>query len=130
MNKRIFSACIFLMLIVAASRADMASVLPVPPDPSTALKLPPGFKLNVFARLDPAGGSFFRGPRFMAFSPQGDLYLSMGGNNTVVKLPDGNHDGVADKVITVSDRLNGPQGLAFVGELFHWFPACLWVVTP
>ncbi|MFM9911952.1 MAG: PQQ-dependent sugar dehydrogenase [Methylophilaceae bacterium] len=106
----------FVLTFVVAARADMASVLPVPPDPSAALKLPSGFQANIFARLDPGGGSFVRGPRMMAFSPQGELYLSLGVDDKVVMLPDANMDGVADKVITVADRLNAPQGLAFVGD--------------
>lgn len=93
----------------------MASVSPVPADIVHAIKLPVGFSINVFARLYPAGGDFFRGPRFMAFSPAGDLYLSLGRDNKVVMLPDRNHRGIADEVVTVADHLNAPQGLAFVG---------------
>lgn len=110
---------IFLLLFVAASRADMASVLPIPPDPITTLKLPAGFQANIFARLDPGGSSFVRGPRMMAFSPEGNLYLSLGLDNKVVMLPDVNQDGVADKVIIVADHLNAPQGLAFVGDKLY-----------
>ncbi len=31
-------------------------------------------------------------------------------------LPDRNHDGVADDIVTVADHLNAPQGLAFIGS--------------
>ncbi|MCE9633582.1 MAG: PQQ-dependent sugar dehydrogenase [Methylophilales bacterium] len=110
----------FLLLFFAAlSRADLASMLPVPPDPISALKLPTGFQATIFARLESGGSSYFRGPRMMAFSPQGDLYLSLGLDNKVVKLPDANHDGVADKVIIVAEQLNGPHGLAFVGDMLY-----------
>ncbi len=109
----------FLLLFVAASSADMASVLPLPPDPVTALKLPVGFQANIFARLEPVGASFFRGPRMMAFSPEGNLYLSLGMDNKVVMLPDANHDGVADKIVNVADHFNAPQGLAFVGDKLY-----------
>jgi len=95
--------------------ADMAAVTSMPADPAAAIKLPPGFEANVFARLHPAGGGYFRGPRFMAFGPDGHLYLSLGLDNKVVMLPDADHDGRADDVVLVSDRLNAPQGLAFVG---------------
>jgi glucose/arabinose dehydrogenase len=104
--------CFFLFSVEAV--ADMAAVIPVPADPASALRLLPGFAANVFARLDAAGGDYFRGPRFMVFGPDGNLYLSLGRDNKVVMLPDLNHDGRADEVITVADRLNAPQGLAFV----------------
>lgn len=96
--------------------ADMAPVVPVPGNPAAALKLPPGFEVQVFARLEAAGRDYFRGPRFMAFGPDGNLYLSLGLDNKVVMLPDRNHDGRADEVVTVADGLNGPQGLVFVGD--------------
>lgn len=97
----------------------MAPVLPVPEHPSKHLHLPVGFSISVFARLPPAGSSMMRGPRFMAFGPDGHLYLSLGFDNKVVMLPDRNHDGWADEIVTVADRLNAPQGLAFVeGKLF------------
>jgi glucose/arabinose dehydrogenase len=99
----------------AVVSADVAPVLPLPTDPASTLKLPPGFKASVFARLPPAGSHYFRGPRFMAFGPDGNLYLSLGLDNKVVMLPDANHDGRADDMVLVSDRLNAPQGLAFVG---------------
>lgn len=95
-------------------QAEVAGLAPLPADPAAALRLPPGFEASVFARLSPAGADYFRGPRFMTFGPDGQLYLSLGLDNTVVMLPDRDRDGRADAVITVADRLNGPQGLAFV----------------
>ena len=68
----------------------------------------------MFAKARGAGEEYFRGPRFMAFGPDGNLYLSTGMDNKVVMLPDRNHDGIADEVVTVADKLNAPQGLAFV----------------
>jgi len=94
--------------------AEVAGLAPLPADPAAAIRLPPGFQASVFARLSPAGADYFRGPRFMTFGPDGHLYLSLGLDNKVVMLPDRDRDGRADAVITVADRLNGPQGLAFV----------------
>lgn len=88
--------------------------MPVPSDPAAALRLPAGFKAQVFAKARAAGEEYFRGPRFMAFGPDGNLYLSTGMDNKVVMLPDRNHDGIADEVVIVADSLNAPQGLAFV----------------
>ncbi|OIQ82010.1 soluble aldose sugar dehydrogenase YliI precursor [mine drainage metagenome] len=90
----------------------MAPVQVPPADPAHHLHLPEGFGISVFARLPPAGEGMFRGPRFMAFGPDGHLYVSLGFDNRVVMLPE--RDGRADRVVTVSDQLNAPQGLAFV----------------
>ncbi len=94
--------------------AGVAEVITVPNDPAIALKLPEGFKAQIFAKVGVADSDDFHGPRFMAFGPDGNLYLSMGMGNKVLMLPDANKDGVADKLITVAENLNAPQGLAFV----------------
>jgi glucose/arabinose dehydrogenase len=99
-----------------AAQAGVAPVAPVPNAPEQALHLPSGFEISVFAKLPPAGEQYFRGPRFMAFGPDGHLYVSLGLDNRVVMLADRNHVGHADEVVTVSDALDGPQGLAFVAD--------------
>jgi glucose/arabinose dehydrogenase len=96
--------------------AGMAEVAAIPKDAVAALSAPPGFSVQVFAKADAAGATYFSGPRFMAFDAAGNLYLSAGMQNKVVMLPDRNKDGVADEVVTVADGLNAPQGLAFVGN--------------
>lgn len=93
--------------------ADVAPFSPIPSRPEQALQVPEGFEVSVFAKLDPAGNDYFRGPRFMAFGPDGHLYLSLGFDRRVVMLPDRDHDGRADEVVLVSDQLDAPQGLAF-----------------
>lgn len=81
------------------------------------LHVPSGFRISLFAHLsDP--------PRFMAFSPDGILFVSMpsaaglyGGSGLsdgkVYALPDRNGDGTADEVKTVLTGLRMPHGLAF-----------------
>ncbi|HQR60477.1 MAG TPA: PQQ-dependent sugar dehydrogenase [Methylophilaceae bacterium] len=112
-------AFVLLTLIACLARADMASVVPVPNDPAVALQVPADFSIQAFARVNPAGGGYFRGPRFMAFGPDGNLYLSLGLDNKVVMLPDRDHDGRADEIATVADKLNGPQGLVFVEGMLY-----------
>ncbi len=70
------------------------------------LTLPPGFTISVFARR-------LGDPRVLAFDPAGNLLVSIPGRGKVVALPDRDHDGAADEVITVADGLERPHGLAF-----------------
>lgn len=107
-------ACLLSLSLGAC--AEPAPLAPLPSDPAATLKLPAGFKAQVFARAQGAGEEYFHGPRFMAFGPDGNLYLSTGMDNKVVMLPDRDHDGVADEVVLVADKLNAPQGLAFVDD--------------
>lgn len=119
LTMRVMYAFCLLLLSVLTAHAEMAPVQPVPADPAASLQLPAGFRAAVFAKLPPAGDGYFQGPRFMAFGPDGNLYLSLGLANKVVMLPDRNKDGQADSAVTVADRLNGPQGLAFVGNRLY-----------
>jgi glucose/arabinose dehydrogenase len=103
-------------LFVHAAPADMPTAQV---NPELQLKLPEGFRMQVYASVPAAGADYFRGPRFMAFGPDGHLYLSLGLDNKVVMLPDRDRDGKADEVMAVADGLNAPQGLAFAdGKLF------------
>ena len=53
----------------------------------TALQAPPGFEVELFA-------SGLRGPRFIAFGPDGVLYVADRGNNRIAMLPDADGDRV------------------------------------
>ncbi|HEY8355606.1 MAG TPA: PQQ-dependent sugar dehydrogenase [Methylophilaceae bacterium] len=107
----VLACCIHL-----TAHADMAELMPLPSSPEQAIQLPPGFRLGVFARVPGAGQDYFRGPRFMAFGPDGHLYLSTGMDGQVLMLVDADRDGRAEQVVTVAERLSAPQGLAFVGN--------------
>ena len=76
------------------------------------LFVPAGFKVSVFA--DNVGGV-----RGLALGPGGVVYASRPGKGSIVKLPDANHDGVADTAITVASGLNLPFGLAFRGDTMY-----------
>ncbi|OIQ97402.1 soluble aldose sugar dehydrogenase YliI precursor [mine drainage metagenome] len=78
------------------------------------IKLPAGFKIEIFADKNTKGGESLSGARFMTFDASGNLYVSSAANNKILMLPDSNNDGIADEVVTVADDLNAPQGLAFV----------------
>lgn len=96
------------LALLAASPAFAADL--------SSIRLPDDFKIEVFADFNTKGGAQLSGPRMMALDAKGDLYVSALGSNSVVMLPDRNHDGVADEVVSVAQNLNAPQGLAFVGE--------------
>jgi glucose/arabinose dehydrogenase len=70
------------------------------------LRVPAGFRIADFA-------TGLRGVRFMALSPDGVVYASQPGAGRVVRLPDANHDGVADSVVVVVTGQRQPHGLAF-----------------
>lgn len=69
------------------------------------LQLPDGFRISIFAKG-------LGKPRVMEHDPLGNLLVSIPSRGKVVALPDENHDGVADKVVTVIEGLNRPHGLA------------------
>lgn len=69
-----------------------------------ALNLPAGFQASVYAA--PGGG-----PRFMALSPDGHLFVTLMGRGQVVELVD-DGSGTASAQ-TVLDGLNQPHGIAF-----------------
>ena len=70
------------------------------------LRVPTGLAVTYFAKgLD--------GVRFMAVSPDGAVYASQPDKGRVVRLPDGNADGVADSTVVAVTGLNRPHGLAF-----------------
>lgn len=74
--------------------------------PGGRLSAPAGFSVTEYAKgLD--------GVRFMAVAPDGAVYASQPGEGRVVRLPDANHDGVADGVAVVAEGMRQPHGLAF-----------------
>lgn len=72
------------------------------------LQTVPGWRVSIFA----AG---LEGPRLLAFSPAGDLYVTLPGAGKVVVLPDRDHDGVADARRDFATGLDRPHGLCFAG---------------
>jgi glucose/arabinose dehydrogenase len=80
------------------------------------VRLPDGFKIDIFADDTTKQGELLAGARFMAFDGNGHLYVSSAKGNKVLMLPDLNKDGIADEVILLADKLNAPQGLAFVDD--------------
>jgi glucose/arabinose dehydrogenase len=79
--------------------------VPARPAPE-ALRLPPGFTIEVFARdLGRA--------RFLAVDPAGTLLVSVPRSGQVLALPDPHRTGRAERVVPVLEGLDLPHGLAF-----------------
>src|SRR5262245_9990258 len=79
-------------------------------DPShTTLHLPSGFSASVFA-------SGLETPRFIAFGPDGALFVANRGANDVVALLDPGHTGAATRRVVIASGLNDPTSVAFGGS--------------
>jgi glucose/arabinose dehydrogenase len=76
------------------------------------LDLPPGFSASVYA-------SGLHTPRFMAFGPDGTLFVADEGSGTVRALPDPRHTGKATGNVVVADNLDNPSSLAFDGNTLY-----------
>ena len=76
------------------------------------LFVPQGFTVNVYA--EGLGNA-----RYLTRGPDGSPYLAIQRDGRIVKLPDANHDGVADSIVTVATGLNQPFGIAFRGDTMY-----------
>lgn len=89
----------------SASRSP--NVIPIPQNP--VLRVPSGFKVNVFAEgLDR--------PRWLALTPSGDVLVTETRQNRIRLLRDANRDGVAEVRKSFAGQENGvnlPFGMAF-----------------
>ena len=103
-----FSALALLLVAFAAS--DVLTQTPATaPQPEAApladLRVPPGFRIAVFA-------SDLQGARLMAVSPEGVLLVARRRTHEVVALPDANKDGVAEPEVILTGLTNA-HSLAF-----------------
>ncbi|OUL27980.1 sorbosone dehydrogenase [Nostoc sp. RF31YmG] len=94
------------------SASKSPEVVRIPQNP--VLRVPPGFKVNVFAEgLD--------APRWLALTPNGDVLVTETRQNRIRLLGDRNGDGVAEVRQTFASAKNGlniPFGMAFAGNSF------------
>jgi glucose/arabinose dehydrogenase len=70
------------------------------------IKLPPGFKIEVFAEN-------VSGARSLSLSPGGVLFVGSRGQGNVYAVLDRDKDNKADEVIRIASGLNSPNGVAF-----------------
>jgi glucose/arabinose dehydrogenase len=94
------------LLFVSSSLPAFGGELPL-----DTIKLPPGFRISLYADKVP-------GARSMALSPDGTLFVGTRGDK-VYALPNRSHGKRADEVIVFASGLNTPNGVAFRdGALF------------
>lgn len=97
-------------LVLLSTTLSLAPVLAQEPD-LASLRLPPGFSISVYAEVP--------GARQMALDDQGVVYVGQRAAGKIVALPDGDGDHRADRVITVAEGLNSPNGVAWYrGDLY------------
>ncbi|MBP8947953.1 MAG: sorbosone dehydrogenase family protein [Candidatus Promineofilum sp.] len=81
------------------------------------VQAPPGFDIGVFAEG-------LNGPRFIAFGPDGALYVAERGAGRVVALPDADGNGRADAIRPFAADLDRPHSLAYhAGAWFVGLPS-------
>jgi glucose/arabinose dehydrogenase len=102
LSKRVFPIALLALACEGASAAAQDQVL----------RVPAGFRVTVFA---PDVG----GVRNLTLGPGGVVYAARTRAGTIVRLPDANHNGVADSVVTVVAGLSGPFGIAFRGDTMY-----------
>lgn len=129
-NLLLFALVVVAVLLAGAVvfRDQLGGMLGVNPDaPAGAgraeLRLPDGFAASVFA-------SGLEGPRFMAVSADGTLFVAERGADRVVALPDEDGDGRADEIVEVGAGYGRGQDLAFTddGTLLVAAESTLWAV--
>lgn len=90
----------------AAKASPTAKVIQTIIPPDRPIQLPPGFAIGVFTRG-------LKAPRMMTVGADGMLYVAERDAGRVIRLPDRNHDGLADQIEVVAAGLNAPTSLAF-----------------
>ncbi len=84
------------------------------------LRLPPGFRANLFAEN-------LTHPRWLAVAANGDVFLAEPAAGRITLLRDGDGDGRAEIAGTFAHGFNRPHGLAFQnGYLYVAEPSRLW----
>jgi glucose/arabinose dehydrogenase len=74
--------------------------------PEKPIQLPKGFAINVYTQN-------LRDPRMMELGTDGDIYVAERGADRIIRLPDQDGDGQADRLEVVAGDLNRPSSMAF-----------------
>jgi glucose/arabinose dehydrogenase len=95
-----------ILALLALLAAVLISGLPADALPLDKIKLPPGFKIALYAEGLP-------GARSMTLSPGGILYVGSRDEGNVYAIPDYDKDSRGDHVVTIARGLSWPNGVAF-----------------
>lgn len=98
---RLPALIIFLLFAATGYSTARSSDIPL-----ELVKLPPGFKINIYATDIPNA-------RSMVMSPAGMLFVGTRAAGKVYAVLDRNGDYRADEVVTLAKSLNMPNGVAF-----------------
>jgi glucose/arabinose dehydrogenase len=91
-----------LLAVLLASISVCAAAAP----PVERIKLPPGFRIQIFAEgVEDA--------RSLALGKQGTVFVGTRSEGSVLALVDADRDGKAEKIFTLARGLNSPNGVAF-----------------
>jgi glucose/arabinose dehydrogenase len=102
---RLILPYVFSLLFLVQSLASSHDL------PLEKLRLPPGFKISVFAEMT--------NPRQLARGDSGIIYAGSFRAGNVYGVIDANSDWSADKVVTIAQNLNMPSGIAMRdGDLY------------
>lgn len=89
-----------------AAAAFAAPVFAARKLPLEKIRLPPGFRISLYAEEVPDA-------REMALAPDGTVFVGTREVGNVYALPDRNHDNRADGVVVLARGLRAPSGVAF-----------------
>jgi len=94
-------------LLLSAVIAATASALPL-----QQVHLPQGFSISIYTNQVP-------GARSMALAPDGTLFVGTRSEGKVYAVIDADHNGRAERVVTIAKGLNSPNGVAFKGGALY-----------
>ncbi|CAF0954180.1 unnamed protein product [Adineta steineri] len=97
----------------SVSAQKSARVVSIPSDP--LLYVPEGFTVKVYM-------TGLTAPRYLIYTPTGDILVSEPSANRISCLVDNNHDGYPDERLTFADASNGlssPFGMTFINGYFY-----------
>lgn len=92
------------LLPTATPTSLPAPIVPPADEASERLVVPAGFAIRIFAEG-------LNDPRLMTVGADGNLYVAERGKNVVIRLPDGDGDGLADERQVVAEKLNNPHSV-------------------
>ena len=104
--KRVCTLAAMCILLAWSGPTPTSAAPPAPRAPRLDLvKLPPGFRISVFAHP-------VMGARSLALSPDGTLFVGSTREGLVHAVLDRDRNGVADEVVRIASGLNWPNGVA------------------